>query len=416
MLPSTTLTKDSVLTCPMHGLSGPGAAPWACAHCGATLRPTPELASINLRDGAAERPYNIYRYRELLPIRGEPIVGLHTGWTPLAPAPRLAVALGLGRVHLKLDCYNWPSYSYKDRVAGMALQRAAEEGRRIVACVSTGNVGNSVAAHAAVAGMRAIIFYPSGLEPGKNIVSLMHGASVIELDGTYDEVNAICRLLCMEEGIPFVNLNLRPYYADGAKSVAYEVVEQLGWRQPDDVIVPTAGAALLTRMFYGYQEMSALGMTGDARTPRIHAAQAAGCAPIARAFAQGMTSPVACKPDTVARSLAIGNPSDGSAALQIINESGGTAQAVSDEEIMKAIELLAVTEGVFTEPAGAAAIATARRLAMAGIITAKHEVVIVISGSGLKTQEIGIGALDRITRLPVSYERARQTFREFTRG
>jgi threonine synthase len=298
----------------------------------------------------------------------------------------------------------------------MALQRAAEDGTSTIACVSTGNVGNSVAAHAATAGMRAIIFYPSGLEPGKNIVSLMHGASVIELDGTYDEVNAICRQLCLDESVPFVNLNLRPYYADGAKSVAYEVVEQLGWRQPDDVIVPTAGAALLTRMFYGYEEMSALGMSGDARTPRIHAAQAAGCAPIARAFAEGKTSPMACKPNTLAKSLAIGNPSDGRLALQIINESGGTAQGVSDEEIVESIELLAVTEGVFTEPAGGVAIAAARRLATAGIITADREVVIVISGSGLKTQEIGSGALGRITHLPVSYERARRSFRELKHG
>ena len=159
------------------------------------------------------------------------MVGLHTGWTPLAEAPRLAAALGLGRVYLKLDCYNWPSYSYKDRVVALAVQRAAEDGVRVIACASTGNVGNSVAAHAAAAGLHAIIFYPAGLEPGKSIVSLAHGASVFELDGTYDQVNALCRQLCLDEGVPFVNLSLRPYYADGAKSVAYEVVEQLGWRQ-----------------------------------------------------------------------------------------------------------------------------------------------------------------------------------------
>lgn len=412
MLPSKAPPKDSVLTCPIHGLSREGTIPWACMSCGATLRPMPDLTAVNLHDNSGERPHNIYRFRELLPVRGEPRVGLHTGWTPLVAARRLAGVLGVGYVYLKLDCYNWPSYSYKDRVVALALQRAVEDGASAVACVSTGNVGNAVAAHAAAAGLRAIIFYPAGLEPGKNVMSLVLGASVIEFDGTFDEANATCRRLALEEDIPFVNLNLRPYYAEGAKTIAYEVVEQLGWRQPDHVIVPTAGAALLTRMAYGYEEMSALGMSTGRRTPRIHAAQAAGCAPIATAFMEGKAAPVACTPDTLAKSLAIGNPSDGTVALQIIRQSGGTAHGVSDEEILEGIDLLAVMEGIFTEPAGGAAIATAKRLAAAGEIAQEDAVVIVVSGSGLKSQEVNYGVLDRITRLPVNYERARGILQE----
>jgi threonine synthase len=260
--------------------------------------------------------------------------------------------------------------------------------------------------------LRAIVFYPTGLEPAKNVVSLVHGASVIEVDGTYDEVNAICRRLSLDEGIAFVNLTLRPYYADGAKTVAYEIVEQLGWRQPDHVIVPAAGAALLTRMAFGYEEMSALGMSAGDRTPRIHAAQAAGCAPIARAFAEGSAVPAACVPDTLAKSLAIGNPADGALALQVIRRSEGTAQAVSDEEIVAGIELLAALEGVFTEPAGGAAVAAARRLAVTGEIARHHVVVIVVSGSGLKTQEVNYGVLDRITRIPATYERVQEVIQE----
>jgi threonine synthase len=412
MLLSSAAPKDSVLVCPLHGSGPEGTVPWACRNCGATLRPMPDLTRINLHDTLGERPYSIYRFRELLPVLGDPTVGVHTGWTPLVAAPRLAKELGLGPLYLKLDCYNWPSYSYKDRVVALGLQRAVQDGNRAVACVSTGNVGNAVAAHAAAAGLRAIIFYPAGLEPAKNVVSLVHGASVIELDGTFDEVNAICRRLSLEDDIPFVNLTLRPYYADGAKSIAYEVVEQLGWLQPDHVIVPTAGAALLTRMAYGFEEMSALAMSASGRTPRIHAAQAAGCAPIAKAFAEDKAVPEACTPDTLAKSLAIGNPSDGTVALQVIRQSGGTAHGVSDEEIVQGIELLAATEGVFTEPAGGAAIATAKRLASSGHTTRDHVVVIVISGSGLKTQEINYGMLDKITRLPVDYEHARRVLQE----
>ncbi len=412
MLVDNSPPENFAMTCPTHGEVSGGIAPWACGLCGATLRPVPDLSAIKLDKNSAGRPYSIHRFQELFPLRSDPRVGLHTGWTPLVPAPRLARTLGLRHVYLKLDCYNWPSYSYKDRVVAMALQRAVEDGITTVACVSTGNVGNAVAAQAAAAGMRAIVFYPAGLEPGKNIISSVHGASIIELDGTFDEVNTICRRLCLEDGIPFVNLNLRPYYAEGAKSIAYEVVEQLGWQQPDHVIVPTAGAALLTRMAFGYEEMSSLGMCAGDRLPRIHAAQAAGCAPIATAFMENRDSITACRPDTVAKSLAIGNPSDGGVALQVIRKSGGTAHGVSDKEILEGIDLLAVTEGVYTEPAGGTAVATAKRLAAADRITEEQVVVIVISGNGLKTQTVTDGAVGRTTRLPLNYERTRDLLQE----
>lgn len=338
-------------------------------------------------------------------------MGLYTGWTPLVHARRLGAVLGLSNLFLKLESYNWPSYSYKDRVAASALQRAVELGKSTVACVSTGNVGNSVAALAASAGMNAIIFYPTGLEPGKNIMSLMHNASIIELDGSFDDVNAICRQLALESDIPFVNLTLRPYYAEGAKTIAYELVEQLGWRQPDHVVVPTAGAALLTRMAYGFEETALLGLApSDQKWPRIHAAQAKGCAPIANAFAVGASAPKPCVPDTMAKSIAIGNPSDGAAALEVIYESGGTAQIADDSLIMEAIELLAITEGVFTEPAGGTAVAVARKLSTQGAILPDELAVIVVSGSGLKTQEIGKPLLDRIARVPAEYNKSRDIF------
>lgn len=405
-------TTAPTLTCREHGAVQDPPVPWACPQCGATLRPVLDLTGVDLRADLGRRPHSLYRFPELLPVRDEPAVGEHTGWTPLVRADRLADALGLNRLYLKLDCYNWPTYSYKDRVVASALQRALELGASTVACVSTGNVGNSVAALAAAAGLRAVIFYPAGIEPGKNIMSLVHEASIIQLDGSFDEVNAVCRQLALEGDVPFVNLTLRPYYAEGAKTVAYEIVEQLGWEQPDHVIAPTAGAALLTRMAYGFEEMSALGMTKGRAMPRVHAAQAAGCAPIATAFAAGDSVPRPCVPDTLAMSIAIGNPADGAAALAIIRQSEGTAQAIADHEIVAGIDLLASTEGVFTEPAGGTAVATARRLAAAGVIGPDESAVIVVSGSGLKTQELHNGVLGRLTRAPADFEKARAAFLE----
>ena len=291
------------------------------------------------------------------------------------------------------------------------LQRAREMGSEFVACVSTGNVGNSVAALAAIAGMKAIIFYPAGIEPGKNVMTLAHGASIIQIDGTFDEANAICRELALEGSIPFVNLTLRPYYAEGAKTIAYEIVEQLGGVQPDHVVAPAAGAALLTRMAFGFDEAAELGMAEGA-TPRIHAAQAAGCSPIALAFRSGSDSVEPQIPQTYARSIAIGNPADGPMALRVIRKSGGTASAASDAEIRQAVELLATTEGVFAEPACGAAVAVAGQLAAAGIIKPGDVTVVAITGSGLKVQD-GIRDMNtQIIRAGVDVEKVRAVLAE----
>lgn len=247
-------------------------------------------------------------------------------------------------------------------------------------------------------------------------MSLAHGASVIQLDGTFDDVNRVCRRLALETDIPFVNLTLRPYYAEGAKTVAYEVVEQLGWEQPDHVVVPTAGAALLTRISYGFEEMAKLGATPGQRSPRIHAAQAAGCAPIADAFAAGELAPRPCVPSTLAKSIAIGNPSDGGAALAVIAETSGSALGVDDRTIIEGIELLAVTEGVFTEPAGGAAIAMTRHLAETGTAGQHDIVVAVVSGSGLKSQQLFEGATSRIVRGPAEFGQAYAALRKVLSG
>ncbi|URN02948.1 threonine synthase [Actinomadura madurae] len=391
--------NSEVLVCRRHGVAANPEVPWLCGECGTTLSPPIDDVVMDA-EALRERPRNIYRMRELLPVGPMPTIGLHTGWTPLVHARRLGGLIGLENLYLKLDCYNWPSFSYKDRVVAMALQYAFERGASTVACVSTGNVGNSLASLAAAANMRAVVFYPSGIEPAKNVVSSVHGAEIFQLQGTFDQVNAICRELALKGVVPFVNLDLRPFYAEGAKTIAYEVVEQLGWRQPSNVIVPVAGATLLTRIAHGFEEMSRLGMTAAGGGPRIHAAQAAGCAPVADAFEHGESAVRPCVPDTLAKSLAIGNPTDGKVALDLIGRSNGSASAISDEEIVESIGLLASTEGVFTEPAGGVVVATARRLARAGIISPEETVVAVISGNGLKAQEVVASSVERVTRLP----------------
>ncbi|MDH6703289.1 threonine synthase [Streptomyces griseoviridis] len=395
------------LSCPVHGAVEPQKVTWACPTCSATLRPIYDVDDFNPRDSLANRPYSLYRFRELLPVRETPKIGTYVGWTPLVPAPRLGKALGLNRLYLKLDSYNWPSYSYKDRVVSSALQRATELGHDTVACVSTGNVGNSLAALAAAAGMRAVIFYPAGIEAGKNVMSLVHDATVIQLDGTFDDVNAMCRSLALEGDLPFVNLNLRPYYAEGAKTIAYEIVEQLGWVQPDHVVAPAAGAALLTRMAFGFAEAKSLNMA-EGTVPRIHAAQASGCAPIANAFRAGTETIERCVPDTLAKSIAIGNPADGPVALRLIRESGGSACAATDPEILQGIDLLAATEGIFTEPAGGTAVAVTRQLAESGKIGRDDVCVVAITGSGLKTQDLYSDVHQRVIRTEVSMDKVKR--------
>ncbi|HLU68493.1 MAG TPA: threonine synthase [Kofleriaceae bacterium] len=351
-------------------------------------------ASID-RATLAARPRTMWRYAELLPLGRPPAVGLAVGGTPLVPAPRLAARLGLGEVWVKNDAVCHPSLSFKDRVVAVAVSKAIELGFDHVACASTGNLANSVAANAAQLGLKATILIPKDLEPAKILATQIYGARVVAIDGTYDDVNRLCAEAADRHRWAFVNVNLRPYYSEGSKSYAFEIADQLGWRTPDHVVAPMAGGSLVTKIGKAWKELTALGLLPERKTPtRIHGAQAAGCAPIVEAVLAGrdLIRPVK-EPRTIARSLAIGNPADGYYAVQTISKSGGTGVAASDEEIVSAIRLLAETEGIFTETAGGVTVAAARRLAESGAIGPGESVVLCITGQGLKTTDPLVGEL-----------------------
>jgi threonine synthase len=333
------------------------------------------------------RPHSMWRYRELLPIDGEPTVGLHTGFTPLIKADRLARALGVRELYVKNDAFNYPTLSFKDRVVSVALSRAKELGFKIVACASTGNLANSVAAHAAGAGLKSYVLIPADLEANKVLNSLVYGTNVIGIHGAYDQVNRLCSEIAGKYGWGFVNVNLRPYYAEGSKTQGFEIVEQLGWRLPRHTVVPMASGSLLTKVAKAYQEAIKVGLI-DEQPFTIHGAQAAGCAPITAAFKAGtdLIRPVP-KPKTIAKSLAIGTPADGYYAVNVIRPSGGSCEDASDEEIIEGIRLLAETEGIFAETAGGVTVACAKKLIASGKIPANESAVLCITGHGLKTAE-----------------------------
>ncbi len=339
------------------------------------------------REKIQSRPGNMWRYRELLPIDGEPTVGFQVGFTPLVKADRLAKRLGLREVWVKNDTVNYPTLSFKDRVVSVALSRAREMGMEIVACASTGNLANSVAANAASAGLKSYVFIPADLETGKVQGSLVFGTNVIGIHGTYDEVNRLCSEIAGKYGWAFVNVNIRPYYAEGSKAMGYEIAEQLGWRLPDHVVVPMAGGSLITKIHKAFKEFVKLGLVDDHDT-HIHGAQAEGCAPIVNAMKAGVEiiKPVS-KPNTIVKSLAIGNPADGFYSIQTMKQTGGWAENPNDEEVVAGIRLLAETEGIFAETAGGTTVAAAKRLVEAGRIKANESLVLCITGHGLKTQE-----------------------------
>src|SRR5476651_1749879 len=330
------------------------------------------------------RPHSMWRYRELLPIDGDPTVGLNTGFTPLVKADRLAKALGVKELYVKNDAFNYPTLSFKDRVVSVALSRAKELGFQIVACASTGNLANSVAAHAAGAGLKSYVFIPSDLEQGKILNSLIYGANVICIKGHYDEVNRLRAEIAGKFGWAFVNVNMRPYYAEGSKSMAYEIAEQLGWRLPQHTIVPMASGSLLTKIHKGYQEFLKLGLVANSET-HIHGAQATGCSPISVAQKAGLDFFKPVKPDTIAKSLAIGTPADGFYALKVMRETNAAADDVTDDEIRDAIKLLAETEGIFAETAGGVTVGVAKKLIASGKIPRDSSAVICVTGNGLKT-------------------------------
>lgn len=339
------------------------------------------------RDVIERRAPTMWRYRELLPVDLAPTVGLSVGMTPLVRADRLAERLGVRELWLKNDAVCHPSLSFKDRVVAVALNKARELGFDTVACASTGNLANSVAANAAACGMKAVVFIPYDLEPSKILGTSIYGARVVGIRGTYDEVNRLCSEIAGKYSWAFVNINLRPYYSEGSKTYAFEVLEQLGWRAPQHFVVPMAGGSLVTKIGRAMREFVELGLIEPART-KIHGGQGRGCAPIAEAVLAGRDFCVPVKrPTTIAKSLAIGNPADGYYAIKTIRDSGGSAHAATDEEIVDAIELLAHTEGVFTETAGGVTLATARKLIEDGCIARDDSIVVAITGQGLKTQE-----------------------------
>ena len=336
--------------------------------------------------GLDGRPWNIWRFEELLPIHSraaQRTVGEFSGQTPLIRAERLGAELGLNNLYLKDDSTNRPTLSYKDRVVGMAIARLMELGKDEVGCVSTGNVGTAVAALAAQAGATAYIFYPGNMEKGKAKACRALGAQVCQLDGNYDQANRACRELSLASGIEFANITLRPFYAEGAKTMAFEVVEQLGWKPPDHLVIPAAGGTLSSRVHKGLNELRTVGLADTGGT-KINIAQASGCGPIATAILEGGEI-VPQTPETAAHSLAIGAPGDGGLVVDAVRSRAGSAATASDPEIFEAIDLLGATEGILTEPAGGTTIASTARLAAEGKIGRDDVVVAVISGNGLKT-------------------------------
>jgi len=332
----------------------------------------------------AKRPQTMWRFRELLPVADEPTVGIRVGYTPLVKADRLAKWLGVREAWVKNDAVNYPTLSFKDRVVSVALSRSRELGFETVACASTGNLANSVAANAASAGLDAVVFIPADLEEGKILNSLIYGARVVGIRGHYDEVNRLCAEIAGKYGWAFVNVNMRPYYAEGSKSMAYEIAEQLDWKLPQHTVVPMASGSLLTKIHKGYQELIRLGLAKDSK-PTVHGAQATGCSPISAAYKQGMDFFKPVKPDTIAKSLAIGTPADGFYALKVMKETGGASDDVSDDEIREAMSALAECEGIFTETAGGVTMGTAKKLVAPGKIPAEDSVVLCVTGNGLKT-------------------------------
>jgi threonine synthase len=354
------------------------------------------IAEVVSREKVAVRPETMWRFRELLPIDGDPSVGFRVGGTPLVRAERLGAALGVEELYVKNDAVNFPTLSFKDRVVSVALSKAKEFGFQVVGCASTGNLANSVAANAAAAGLTSYIFIPANLELAKVVGTQVYGANIVGVDGTYDEVNRLCTQVAFRYGWGFVNINLRAYYAEGSKSMGYEIAEALGWQTPQHIVVPMAGGSLICKIEKAFRELNRVGLL-DEPMCKIYGAQASGCNPIVRAVQEGSDTvrPVR-HPKTIAKSLAIGDPADGYFAQSVIRDSGGWAEDPTDAEIVAGMRLLAETEGIFAETAGGVTIAATRRLIDAGRIPRDESVVVCITGNGLKTQDALVGELGEL--------------------
>lgn len=398
------------LRCRECGTTYPADPLYVCERCLGPLEVVYDyegLARQPLRHLFESGPRSMWRYGPLLPVDQIPEVDLVPGYSPLLPAVRLGRALGLSRLYLKNDTVN-PTWSFKDRVVGVAIAAARRFGFDVAACASTGNLAHAVAAHAAHAGMRACVFIPKGLERGKVLAISVYRPTIVEVDGNYDEVNRLCAEIAEEYRWAFVNVNLRPYYSEGGKTLGFEVAEQLGWRAPDHAVVPVASGSLLVKIHKGLVELQRTGVLQAVQT-RVHGAQATGCAPVATAFAEGTAEIRPVKPDTIAKSLAIGNPADGRYALGVVRATEGTVSAVGDRDIVKGIQLLAETEGIFAETAGGVTVAVLNALAEAGVFSQDDVVVAFITGTGLKTVEV----VEAEVVTPVTI---RPTLRDFERN
>ncbi|OFW34602.1 MAG: threonine synthase [Acidobacteria bacterium RIFCSPLOWO2_12_FULL_60_22] len=383
------------LRCRECGASYPVAPRTAC-ECFAPLEIVYDVEGWKkavTRETIAAGPPTIWRYRELLPLEKEPTCSLAVGFTPLVRAPRLGKALGCRNLWIKNDAVNSPTLSFKDRVVAVAVNKALEFGFRIVACASTGNLANSVAAQAAAAGLQSYVFIPEDLEDAKILGSAIYGAKLVKIRGNYDQVNRLCSQIAGEYGWGFVNVNLRAFYAEGSKTLAYEVAEQLGWRLPQAIVIPIAGGSLITRVRKAFQELTDLGLVAPVPV-KMFGAQATGCSPVTTAAKRGTTEIEPQKPSTIARSLAIGSPADGYYAARSILNSGGAGEDVSDPEIVEGMRLLAETEGVFGETAAGVTVAVTRKLLQQGQLDPGQETVLCVTGNGLKTLDAVQGQLD----------------------
>lgn len=344
------------------------------------------IKKVLSREVIESRDRSIWRYKELLPIDKEPTVGLKVGFTPLIRAENLGKALGVKEIYIKNDAVCYPTLSFKDRVVSVALSKAKEFGFKTAACASTGNLANAVASLTVSGNLESFIFIPYDLEQAKIIGTTVYGANLIGIKGTYDDVNRLCSEVAGKFGWAFVNINMRPYYAEGSKSFAFEMMEQLGWKTPKHIVVPMASGSLLTKVWKAIKEFETLGLVEPNGT-RIYGAQATGCSPITTALKNDWEIFKPVKPDTIAKSLAIGTPADGFYAMCVMRESGGWGEDVTDEEIIDGIRLLAETEGIFTETAGGVTMAVTRKLISQGVIPKNESIVVSITGNGLKTQE-----------------------------
>ncbi len=345
------------------------------------------------RESIEAGPLSLWRYKDLLPVEGNPQTGFHSGWTPLVKADRLAAELGVKELYIKDDSANYPTFSYKDRVVSIAITKAVEFGFDTVGCASTGNLAHSVAAHAAAAGLKAFVMIPHDLEEGKMVGMSVFAPRVVRIKGNYDDVNRLCSQIADKYKWAIVNVNLRPFYTEGAKTHGFEIAEQMGWRLPKHTVVPVAGGTILPKVWKAYEEFIKLGLVED-NQPKMYGAQAEGCSPVVKAIEAGDELFHPQKPNTIAKSIAIGNPADGYYVIKVINESGGYGASATDPEILDAIKLLARTEGIFTEPAGGTTLACAIKLIQSGRIPKDEPICVCITGNGLKTLEVMEGQFE----------------------